>query len=134
MGYNYSKGLVLTLRDSSTGSPWSPGSCSLLLSAVWLSHHFYTALKNPWYFQGKCGSRTLKTVQMTFPPPPHSEENPAKFFFTLAVKDEGVFNEFCRAGCVGVVYDSGHDNRLAPPAAKPLPADSKQLFALLDVN
>lgn len=52
MGYNYSKVLVLTLRDSSTGSPWSPGSCSLPLSAAWLNHHVHTALKKPMVFPG----------------------------------------------------------------------------------
>lgn len=56
------------------------------------------------------------------------------FFLTLVITDEGVFNEFCRVGCVSAVYDAGHDNRVAPDAAQPLAADSKQLFALLDVN
>lgn len=77
---NYSKGLVLTLRDSSTGSPWSPGSCSLPLSATTTS----TLLsKKSWYFQGQCGSRTLKTVQMAFPPLPSLRRKSCQVFFQL---------------------------------------------------
>lgn len=32
------------------------------------------------------------------------------------------------------MFDAGHDKKVAPHAARLLHADSKQLFALLDVN
>lgn len=67
-------------------------------------------------------------------PPSLRRKSSQVFVFTLVIKDEGVFNEFCRVGCVSAVFDAGHDTRVAPHAAQPLPADLKQLFALLDVN
>lgn len=135
MGYNYSKGLVLTLRDSSTGSPWSPGSCSLPLSATWFNHHVQTALKKIMVFSGSMWQQNAENCANGISPTPFTQKKIlSSFFFTLVIKDEGVFNEFCRAGCASAVYDAGHDNRVAPDAAQPLPADSKQLFALVDIN
>lgn len=82
VGHNYSKGLVLTLRDSSTGSPWSPGSCSLPLFATWFNHHVQTALKKTVVFSGSMWQQNAENCANGISPTPLTQEKILPSFFS----------------------------------------------------
>lgn len=95
VGCNYSKSLVLTLRDSLVSSNWSPGSCSISLSTTCFSHHIQT----------KRGiSRASVAAEgwncaNGFSPIPQAQEKILPNYFPPQELRLRVFNGFCRAGC-----------------------------------